>query len=80
MDTSTIARIEELRARACAESGRWDEADAVFRELLKQSPDDVEALNVLGANARARGAFREAEQCFAKPWPPRQATAACART
>ena len=63
MDTSTTARIEELRARAraCAESGRWHEADAVFRELLKQSPDDVEALNVLGANATARGAFREAE-------------------
>lgn len=49
------------RARASAEAGRWDEAEADFRRLLQLFPEDVEALNVLGAMERARGRFREAE-------------------
>lgn len=63
MTTSSTPDIDELRsrARACAESGRWEEADADFGEILRRSPDDVEALNVLGARATARGAYDEAE-------------------
>lgn len=62
MDASSTASLEDLRAqaRASAESGRWEQAEAAFRELLRQSPDDVEALNVLGASAMARGAFADA--------------------
>lgn len=62
LSTSTAASIEEFRARAraCADSGRWDEAEAALGGLLRQSPEDVEALNVLSASATARGAFHEA--------------------
>lgn len=63
MTTSPRVHIDNLRARARAlgESGRWDEADAIFREILQRSPDDVEALNVIGARATARGEFQDAE-------------------
>lgn len=62
MNAPTRPSAEDLRsqARACAESGRWEQAETSFQALLQQAPDDVEALNVLGASAMARGAFADA--------------------
>ena len=63
MVDSSATSIEDLRSRArhAAEAGRWNEAEACFRELLARSPDDLESLNVLGTNAMSRGRFRDAQ-------------------
>jgi tetratricopeptide (TPR) repeat protein len=44
--------------------GRYEEADAACRALLRQDPDDVEAMLQLGSIARRRGRLADARRCF----------------
>ncbi len=44
--------------------GRLDQAEQVYRRLLEQQPDYVDALNLLGALIYQQGRFHEAVSCF----------------
>lgn len=46
-------------------SEQWDEAAALCREILQQTPDDAAALGILGAVAVRRGDGEEARRCAA---------------
>lgn len=57
-DNSTVER-ELDAALAHHEAGRLDLAEAGYRAVLKQEPDEPDALNLLGAIMQARGGLTE---------------------
>jgi|WetSurMetagenome_2_1015567.scaffolds.fasta_scaffold15708_1 tetratricopeptide (TPR) repeat protein len=62
---SSEARDEKFKAAVIAYmAGRHDEAEAACRALLREDPDDVEAMLQLGSLARRRGRLAEARRCF----------------
>lgn len=61
---SNAAPADEARinlARAHAAQHRIDEAEAVYRDILKTAPDTPEALNFIGMCALSRGDFAAAQ-------------------
>lgn len=64
--TATAPDVDEAlrRAHAAAHQGRLQEAQAGFRQVLQQRPDDVGALDGLGYALAWDGRHDEAEQAF----------------
>ena len=48
------------------EQGRLAEAEKALREILKSSPDDLQALSLLGVVLDSRHLYREAEEAYLK--------------
>ncbi len=58
-------RDEQFKAALVAYlAGRYDEAEAACHALLRDDPDNVEAMLQLGSVARRRGRLAQARQCF----------------
>jgi tetratricopeptide (TPR) repeat protein len=51
---------------AAIEQGRLAEAEKALREILKSSPDDLQALSLLGVVLDSRHLYREAEEAYLK--------------
>ena len=61
----TEGRDERFKAALAAYmAGRHDEAEAACKALLREDPDDVEAMLQLASVARRRGLLAEARRCF----------------
>lgn len=58
-DSDVVARSRA--ARALAQAGRHDDAEQAFARVLREAPDDADALNFLALRAHARG---DAEQAL----------------
>ena len=54
LDGALAAALERHKA------GRLDEAEAAYREILRQAPEHADALHLLGLIARSRGRVQEA--------------------
>jgi tetratricopeptide (TPR) repeat protein len=48
------------RALAAHRAGRWDEAEALYRRILSQAPQDTQTLHLLGQLAHQRGQAAQA--------------------
>jgi aspartate beta-hydroxylase len=59
-DTQTDAQLQ--RARAAAEAGRYEEADAAFALVLARDPDHAETLNYLAQRALVGGHAAQAAE------------------
>jgi len=59
-------QMRMLRARALAEMKHYDEAVAIYREMLKESPDDPSLYYELGAVLNEAGRNTEAEKALRK--------------
>jgi len=46
------------------QAGRLEEAEKIYREILRNNPENVDALRLLGTLAMGRGRFHEAENLF----------------
>lgn len=64
MNTDAAAKLK--KGEKLFHDGLLEEAEAVFRDILRSQPDHCEALNNLGVINYSRGAFEEAETCFLK--------------
>lgn len=53
-------------ARVLYRTGRWDEAEQLFRELSKHAPERVDYIGYLGVVAMRRGLVREADRISAR--------------
>ena len=61
---SRVKREQARQAVNLAMESRWEEAVSVNREILKSSPDDVEALNRLGKALSEMGKYSKARRAF----------------
>jgi phenylacetate-coenzyme A ligase PaaK-like adenylate-forming protein/Flp pilus assembly protein TadD/glycosyltransferase involved in cell wall biosynthesis len=59
-------KAEIKKGEALFADGQIDQAEAIFKSILKDQPDNYEVLNNLGVIHHARGNVREAEDYFLK--------------
>jgi len=52
------------QASRALQSGKWEEAEVVCREILAQAPKDFDALHMLAVICSEKGHFDESERLF----------------
>ena len=73
--------LDELMARAVGQhrAGRLEQAEALYRQVLAQTPDHPDALNLLGVLRAQRGALDQGRALIERALAaaPDQASAGC---